>query len=174
MQLRDATPAEGLVQLDADTSMSPGNFRSGLARRRRRRARGRRGVGKKGRQRLCRHAAARPSCRDRAADGLLPVRQCRDRGASRAEASRHRPRGDRRFRRASRQRLAGDFLGGQDGDVLLDPPDAAVIPAPARSAKPANTIRSSTRRCGPATAARRSAPRSRTAFCRGLRTFGRS
>ncbi len=30
LQLRDATPAEGLVQLDADTSMSPGTFEAAL------------------------------------------------------------------------------------------------------------------------------------------------
>ena len=43
-----------------------------------------------------------------------------------AGSSRRRPRRDRRLRRASRQRLAGDLLGGQDGVVLLDPPDAAL------------------------------------------------
>ncbi len=124
--LRDATPQEGLIQLDGDTSMSPGTFEAAFARRRRRDPCRRRSFGEKSRQRLCRHPAARPSCRDRAADGFLPVRQCRHRRAPCAKPSRHRARRDRRFRRASRQRLAGDFLGRQDGDVLLDPSDAAV------------------------------------------------
>ena len=101
-------------------------LRGGVARGRRRHACGRRGFDEKGRQCLRRHPAARPSCRNRAADGLLSVRQRRHRRALCAAAARRRPRGDRRFRRPSRQRLAGDFLGRQDGDVLLDPPDAAV------------------------------------------------
>ena len=36
--IRDASPAEGMVRLDADTSMSPGSFEAALARRRRRHA----------------------------------------------------------------------------------------------------------------------------------------
>ncbi len=124
--LRDATPKDGTVQLDADTSMSPGSFEAAL------RAAG--GaihavdevLSKKSQQRLRRHAPARPSCRDRAADGILPFRQRRHRRALCAKSARHRARRDRRFRRASRQRLAGDFLGRQDGDVLLDASDAAV------------------------------------------------
>src|SRR6516165_8063486 len=62
----------------------------------------------------------------RAADGLLHFRQCRHRGALRAEALRHCARCDRRLRRAPRQRLAGNLLGRQDSDVLLDPSDAAL------------------------------------------------
>ena len=72
--------------------------------------RGRRGDGGAGRERLRRDAPARPSRRDGAADGLLPLQQRRDRGAPRAEAARHRARRHRRFRRASRQRHAGDLL----------------------------------------------------------------
>ena len=45
-------------------------------------------IDQQGRQRLRRHAPARPSRRDRAADGLLPVQQRRDRGAPCAEAAR--------------------------------------------------------------------------------------
>ncbi len=75
--IRDATPKQGLVRLDADTSMSPGSFEAAL------RAVG--GavhavdevIGKQGRQCLRRHAPARPPRRDRAADGLLPVQQRR-------------------------------------------------------------------------------------------------
>ena len=103
-----------------------GHVRCGFARRRRRHAGGRRGGEQEGRQCFCRHAAARPSCRNRAADGLLYFRQCRHRRPLRAKALRHCARGDRRFRRASRQRLAGNFLGRQDGDVLLDASDAAL------------------------------------------------
>ena len=80
----------------------------------------------KAEQRLRRHAPARPSRRGRQADGLLLLQQRGDRRAPRAAQARHRPRRDRRFRRASRQRHAGHLLGRQDGDVLLDPPDAAV------------------------------------------------
>ena len=79
-----------------------------------------------GRQRLRRDAPARPSRRDRDADGLLPVQQRGDRGAPCAEAARRRARRDRRFRRASRQRQPGHFLERPDRDVLLDPPDAAL------------------------------------------------
>ena len=83
-------------------------------------------MSRQGAQRLRRRAPARPSRRDRAADGLLPVQQRGDRGALRAEQARRRARRDRRFRRASRQRLAGHFLGGQERDVLLDARDAAL------------------------------------------------
>ena len=46
--IRDATPQHGLVRLDADTAMSPGQLRGRAARRRRRGARGRRGDGRQG------------------------------------------------------------------------------------------------------------------------------
>ena len=59
-------------------------LRGGAARRRRRHPCGRRGDDQESRQRLRRHASARPSRRDRAADGLLPVQQRRDRRALRA------------------------------------------------------------------------------------------
>ena len=103
-----------------------GQLRGGAARGRRRDLRGRRGDGRQGRQRLRRHAPARPSRRDRAADGLLPVQQRRDRRPPCAEEARRRARRHRRFRRASRQRHAGDLLGRPDRDVLLDAPDAAL------------------------------------------------
>ena len=83
-------------------------------------------MARQGRQRVRRDAPARPSRRDRDADGLLPVQQRRDRGAPCAEAAWRRARRDRRFRRASRQRQPGDFLERRDRDVLLDPPDAAL------------------------------------------------
>ena len=95
-RLREATPARRHRASRRRHLDVAGHVRSGPARRRRRRACGRRGDGKEGRQCLCRHAAARPSCRNRAADGLLSVRQCRDRRALRAEAPRH-----RRARRSS-------------------------------------------------------------------------
>ena len=124
--IRDATPHEGMVRLDADTTMSPGSFEAAL------RAAGGATyavdevMGRQGGQRLRRHAPARPPRRDRAADGLLPLQQRRDRGAPRAEAARRRARRHRRFRRAPRQRLAGNLLVRSDRDVLLDPPDAAL------------------------------------------------
>ena len=121
-----ATPKEGMVRLDADTTMSPGTFEAVL------RAAG--GavcavdevMAAAVVERLRRGAPARPSRRDRDADGLLPVQQRRDRGAPRADRARRRARRDRRFRRASRQRHAGDLLGRRDRDVLLDAPDAAL------------------------------------------------
>ena len=103
-----------------------GHLGSGDARRRRR-GRGHR-CGDVGRasKRLRRGAPARPSRRGHQADGLLLLRQCRDRRAPRPAQIRHRARGHGRFRRPSRQRHAGHFLGRSDRDVLLDPPDAAV------------------------------------------------
>ena len=103
-------PKEGMVRLDADTTMSPGTFEAVLRAAGGAVPGGRRGDDAQGRQRLRRDAPARPSRRDRDADGLLPVQQCGDRGAPRAEAARRRARRDRRFRRASRQRQPGHFL----------------------------------------------------------------
>ena len=103
-----------------------GHVRGGAARGRRRRARGRRGDDRQGGERVRGDAPARPSCRDRDADGLLPVQQCRHRGAPCAEDARRRARRDRRFRRPPRQRQPGHFLGRRERDVLLDPPDAAL------------------------------------------------
>ena len=104
--IRDATPKEGLVRLDADTSMSPGSFEAALRAAGGAIARGRRGDGPERRQRLRRDASARPPCRDRGADGLLPVQQRGDRGPPRPGAARRRARRDRRFRRPPRQRHA--------------------------------------------------------------------
>ena len=83
--IRDASPSEGLVRLDADTAMSPGSFEAAL-----------RAVGGaklavdevmtgKAANAFVRYTPARPPHRDGAADGLLPVQQCRDRGTLRAE-----------------------------------------------------------------------------------------
>ena len=115
-----------MVQLDADTSMSPGSFEAAL------RAVGGATlavdevVGKKAANAFVAHAAARPSRRDGAADGLLHLQPGRDRCALRAEEARPAPRRRGRFRRASRQRHAGDLLERSDADVLLDAPDAAL------------------------------------------------
>ena len=64
--------------------------RGGVARRRRRRRRGRCGRRRRGRQRVLRGASARPPCRARPGDGLLPVQQCRDRRAAGARGARPR------------------------------------------------------------------------------------
>ena len=69
------------------------------------------------------------------------------------------PRGDRRFRRPSRQRLAGDFLVRQDRDVLLDASDAAVSRHRRRRRKRRLQYR---RQC--AVASRRRAEKFRDAF----------
>ena len=170
-QVREARPKEGMVRLDADTTMSPGTFEAAL------RAAG--GAVQavdevmtgKVDERLRRHAPARPSRRDRDADGLLPVQQCGDRGAPRAEAARRRARRDRRFRRASRQRQPGHLLERPDRDVLLDPPDAALSRhrrgvGARRAATP-----SSTRRCARATAASSFATRWRPSILPRLEGF---
>ena len=139
-----------------------GHLGSGDARRRRRGGRDRCRDGGHARQRLRRDAPARPSRRNQQADGLLLLRQCRDRRAPRAAQIRHRPRRRGRFRRPSRQRHPGYFLGRPDRDVLLDAPDAAVSRHRRQAASAASTTPSSTRRWPRKTAAPNSAPRSRT------------
>ena len=76
---RTRRPQEGMVRIDADTAMSPGSFEAALRAIGGARLCGRRGDERQGRQRVLRDAPARPSRRDRAADGLLPVQQRRDR-----------------------------------------------------------------------------------------------
>ena len=87
-----------------------GHLGSGHARRRRRGGGNGRGDVRHAPECVRRGAPARSPCRGLKADGLLLLRQCRDRGASRPAQIRHRPRGDRRFRRPSRQRHAGYLL----------------------------------------------------------------
>ena len=121
-------------------------------------------------QRLRRRPPARPSRRDRAADGLLPVQQCRDRRAPRAAQARRRARRDHRFRRPSRQRLAGHLLVRPERDVFLDPPDAAL----SRHRRGLRERRARHHRQRAAAAGRRRQPvprrRSRPASCRGCAT----
>ena len=124
--LREATPKQGIVCDRRRHLDVAGQLRGRGARGRRRDPRGRRGGRQARRQRLRLHAAARPSHRDRPRHGLLPVQHRRDRRALRAGPSRPRPRRGDRLRRASRQRHAGHLLGRRHGDVLLDPPDAAL------------------------------------------------
>ena len=116
----------GMIYIDGDTSMSPGTWEAVM-----------RGVGgavaatdavMSGEHHNA-FVAVRPPghhAESQQADGLLLLRQCRDRRAPRPAQIRHRARGDRRFRRPSRQRHAGHLLGRSDRDVLLDAPDAAV------------------------------------------------
>ena len=125
-ELRHIAPTSGMIYIDGDTSMSPGTWEAVM-----------RGVGGAvaatdavmsgaHAQRVRRRASARPSRRSLKADGLLLLRQCRDRRPPRPAQIRHRPRRGGRFRRPSRQRHPGYFLGRSDRDVLLDAPDAAV------------------------------------------------
>src|SRR3954469_7250979 len=109
-ELRHIAPTSGLIYIDGDTSMSPGTWEAVM-----------RGVGgavaatdavMSGTHQNA-FVAVRPPghhAEGPKADGLLLLRQCRDRGASRPAQIRHRPRGDRRFRRPSRQRHAGYLL----------------------------------------------------------------
>ena len=60
-------------------------------------------------RRLRARAAARPPRAGRPCDGLLPRQQRRGRGALRAAGARPRARGDRRLRRAPRQRHRGEL-----------------------------------------------------------------
>ena len=112
--------------------------------------------------------ATTPRPRDR---WVLLFRQRRHRRALCAAAPRYRPRGDRRFRRASRQRLAGNLLGRQVGDVLLDPSDAAL----SRHRRGHRERRAQHgRQCAASPGRRRrgsSATPSRTGFCRGCANF---
>ena len=140
-----AVPSDGLCRGDQGRLAGGGSrparrrhddvarqLRGGAALRRRRRAGGRRGDGRQGGERLRRRAPARPSCRDGAADGLLPVQQRRHRHALRTEEARRRARGAGRLRRASRQRLAGHLLVGQERACTARRTRCRSIPAPAR------------------------------------------
>ena len=126
-----ATPIrpKGWSRLDADTTMSPGTLRSGAAWRRRRRAGGRRGDDAARSQNA--FVATRPPghhAETAHADGVLLLQQRRHRRPSRAGGARRRARRDRRLRRASRQRHAGDLLEGCERDVLPRPTRCRSIP----------------------------------------------
>ena len=119
--IRDASPAEGLVRLDADTSMSPGSFEAAL-----------RAVGgaklavdevMTGKAVNAFVATRPPGHHTEAARpmGFLPFQQCGNRSAVCAEDARGRTRGCGRLRRTPRQRLARYFLVRQIRAVLLDP-----------------------------------------------------
>ena len=103
-----------------------GHLGGGAARHRRRRAGRRRGDDGEGQERLLGDAPARPSRRAHPRHGVLLLQQCRDRRPARAKGAWRRARRDRRLGRPSRQRLAGHLLERRLGDVLLDPPDAAL------------------------------------------------
>ncbi len=94
----------GPTWLDPDTVASETSYEAALlVRRGRDRGRASRSVRAR--------PAARPPRAPRARDGLLPVRQRRDRGAVRAGRAGRRARGDRRLGRPPRQRDAGRSSG---------------------------------------------------------------
>ena len=114
VELRDASPREGIIHLDADTSMSPGTFEAAL-----RAAGGAIQAVDEVLAKKVRNAfvATRPPGHH--AETARPMGFCLFDNAAiaaRYAQSRHgiAQRRDRRFRRASRQRLAGDFLGRQE------------------------------------------------------------
>ena len=146
-------------------------LRGRAARGRRRRSRGRRGGRQARRQRVLRHAPARPSHRDRAADGLLPVQHRRDRGALRAGPSRARAASRSSISTCTTATARRTSSGPTPPRCIARPTRCRSIPAPARCRSAASTTPSSTRRCPPATAATGSARRSRAASCRGCATF---
>ena len=161
------------MRLDADTSMSPGTFEAAL------RAAG--GAIKAVDEVLTKRAvnafvATRPPghhAETARPMGFLPVRQRCNRRPLRTATSRYRPRSDRRFRCPSRQRLAGIFWADKSGDVLLDPPNAAVSRHRRRHRSGEHdTIVNAPLR--PGEAPEHSTPHSRAGYCRDLPIFGQS
>ena len=121
-----ARPAEGIGQIDEDTFISSGSLDAASTALGGGAGGARRGGAGRSRQRLLRHPPARPPCRDRDADGLLPRQHHRRRRARGAAQIRRRAGRDRRFRRPPRQRHAGHLQGRPDGVLRLEPPDAAL------------------------------------------------
>ena len=109
-----AVPSAGYARVDADTVLQPVLGRGGVAGGGGRLRRGRCRHGRPDQAGVLRHAPARPSCRGHGGHGLLPLRHRRGGGAAGAGRARAVAAGDPRFRRASRQRHAGDLLRRPD------------------------------------------------------------
>ena len=121
---RDRRPGRGARSRHVHLA---GNLRSGTAGGRgRRRGRGLRARDRARRARAGSGAAAGPPRRARAGDGLLPVQQ-RRRGRGARPGPRPDAGGDRRLRRAPRQRHAGRLLRGPVGPVRVVAP-VSVLP----------------------------------------------
>ena len=101
----------GFAAIDADTFLAPRHARGGAAGGGGGGAGRRHGDGGRGQERLLRRAPARAPCRDGDGHGLLLLRQRGDRGAACARGARARAGGDRRLRRAPRQRHPGPRVG---------------------------------------------------------------
>ena len=173
-RIERSIPEEGLARIDADTSVSPKSLEAALA-----------GVGGADGRRRRRHAAepadnvfvadpaARPPCRTRPCDGLLPVQQrrhCRAPRASGTTASNASPSSTGTSTTATARRTSSGTIRRCS---TAPPTRCRSIPAPAPGTRRARAT-SSTRRFRRTTAATTSARPSGAACCRRWKRPGRT